>query len=350
MDSGGVWTEGNGVGLTMVDPPGGGHWDLVLNDMGVVSFTNGSLMQGSLYENNRVVAAYGQTAPGLSSVDANFEESFDYTGSAFNDRNEVAFVKKAGGSARLYAGASRDSLRLVASVGQQIINDKGVSYIGSLSVQNFNDAGDLLFHAGMNDSPSYTGQSRFASYLWTHNQELKRIAGTGDSIVTDRGAIEVSSVNSQLNNSGQVGLMINYSVLAVSSPAGYRVVATKEDLIGDERIFYFTNEWAMAGNGAVVYAAAMIGGSAIPNQTRMLFKNLPGESPKIVARTLTAAPGAPDGQVFSSYLSSFAVNGHGQVALYSDLIDGLPARSPGGVSGLRTSMASSNQSFRRAIS
>lgn len=329
MSSAGIWSEGNGNGLTMVDSPGYGHWNLVLNDLGVVTFTNGSLMQGSTLGDSRIVAEYGQVAPGLTPAGSTFSDIFNYTNLAFNDQNQVAFVKQAGGYARLYAGTSRDSLRLIASAGQQIIDEKEAPYVHSLSVQSLNDVGDLLFYARMFDDPAFTGQPLFASYLWTRNQELKRIAGAGDSIETDRGTIEVSSVNSQLNNSGQIGLLINESVLAVSSPSGYKVVATENDSIGDERIFYFTNQWAMAGSGDIVYEAAMMGGDADPYQARMLLKNAPGEIPKVIAKGMTQAPGAPAGHVFSPYFGNFAVNGHGQVAFTSDLWDATTRTSIG---------------------
>jgi len=92
----GVWSEGRGDSAEMIHGPAFGFWDLVLNDVGRASFTNGSgQMQSSTAADLQMVAGYGKPAPGIDPA-STFSDFFNYTGSVFNDRGEVAFVKTAG--------------------------------------------------------------------------------------------------------------------------------------------------------------------------------------------------------------------------------------------------------------
>ena len=323
IDSGGIWISKPGQELAMVDPPTYGHYDLVLNDAGEASFTNGgAVIRGSSLANAKIVAATNEPAPGVDPPNTPFTNAFNRTGIALNDRNQVAFVGAAGSRDRLYLGDSSSSLKLIASAGD-LVDDAGQTRpILGLSGVQLNDAGDLLFSERFQD-PVTGANWHYVSYLWTRDQELKRIAGNGDTILTDRGPMQFSTPTSaaQINNNGQVAMIVNSKTLLVSSPQGYKVVVAEDDPIGDERVFYLTNRYAISGDDTVVYEAAMFGGAAIPNQTRMIVRAVPGESPAIVARTLTPAPGAPPGLVFATYFGDFAVNGVGQVALSSWLQD-----------------------------
>lgn len=154
---------------------------------------------------------------------------------------------------------------------------------------------------------------------------MRCIAVSGEVIATDRGPISVTtaSIAGEINNKGQAAVLLGgpESSIVLNSGQEYRVIAAEGDAIGNERILYLTNRFALSGGSEVVYEAAMIGGDAIPNQTRMLLRNAPAQSPLIIARTLTPAPGASNQLVFSPYFGDFAVNGRGQVALSSGLVD-----------------------------
>jgi hypothetical protein len=331
IDSRGIWISSPGQEPAMVDPPTYHHYDLVLNDAGETSFTNGgALVRGSSLANAKTVAAYNQPAPGVEPPNTSFTNVFNNTGVALNNRNEVAFVGTAGSYDRLYLGDSYNSLKLIASAGQ-LVDDVGqIRPILGLGGVQLNDAGDLLFNARFQD-PVTGANWHYVSYLWTRDQELKRIAGSGDTILTDRGPIQVSTPTSdaQINNEGRVAMIVNSKTLMVSSPQGYKVVVAEDDMIGDERVFYLTNRYAMSGNESVVYEAAMFGGTAVPNDTRMILKGVPGQPPTVVARTLTPAPGAAPGLVFPIYFGNFAVNGLGQVALSSRLQDSVTGELTG---------------------
>jgi len=196
-----------------------------------------------------------------------------------------------------------------------------------------NDIGDVIFSVGFRDPGSYVVEDS-ASYRWANDAELVRLLGNGDVIETDRGEFSVSRVGvGGTNNRGYVSFLLNIDGpskrIAISSEEGFRIVAADGDQIGNERIFYLSNRFEMSGSDLVVYEAAMIGGDAIPNLTRMILKNSPSEDPVVVARSLTQAPGAPEGVGFSPFFVDFAVNAHGQVAFSAALQDLVTGESKG---------------------
>lgn len=322
FNSSGVWINTPGQGSVLVDAPQYGHWNLTLNNNGQAAFTKGgALVRGSSMADAQNIAAGNLPAPGVGPPDSPFTNAFNYSSVAFNDQNNVAFVGTAGGRDRLYVGNSYDSLQLIVSAGQ-VVDDRGQNRaITGLGGVQLNEAGDLLFGARFQD-PVTGANYHVVQYLWTQDHGVARIGGWGDTLSTDRGAFQIPAEGfpAQINSQGELALIVDYTLL-VSSPQGYKVVAAENDSIGDERIFYLTRRYAMTGSDTVVYEAAMIGGTAIPNQTYLILKGRPGEQPTAVARSRTQAPDAAAGLVFPSSFNCFETNVHSQVAFSSRLVD-----------------------------
>jgi hypothetical protein len=322
VDSGGVWIASPGEELMLVDPPRFGHYDLALNDAGEILFANGdALNRGGSLNSAEIVAAYGGIAPSVSPPNSTFTSFFYSSGARLNDRNQVAFQATAAGRARLYVGNSQESLTLIASGGQQLTEDGRNRSIQNLGGAQLSNDGDVLFTARVKDEFLGGEPDYYASYLWSQSEGVSRVAGSGDIVDTDRGPVDVATVVATINDHGRVAVLLNEETIAIRTNDGYKVIASEGDAIGNEQIFYFSNRYAMAASDTVVYEVAMIGGAAIPNQTRMIVKNAPGEQPEVVVRTMTRPPGAREGVVLASSINDFWVNSHGQVAFVAWLVD-----------------------------
>lgn len=66
IQSGGVWFQGLGMDLSMIDGPRFAHYDLALTESGQMYFKNGdALVQGSPSNDLKVIVGTGLTAPGI---------------------------------------------------------------------------------------------------------------------------------------------------------------------------------------------------------------------------------------------------------------------------------------------
>ncbi len=164
IDSGGVWIASPGQALVQVDPPAWGHWDVVINDVGQASFTNGgALERGNSLSEAQSIARYGQPAPGVIPSGSAFTNFFNYTGASLNNRNEVAFVGTAAGWNRLWVGKTSDSLTLIASAGQELTHNNQTRTIQGIGVPLINDYGEVLVSIRLWDGTPGASQQSFAS-------------------------------------------------------------------------------------------------------------------------------------------------------------------------------------------
>jgi hypothetical protein len=327
-----LWGERSGR-LEQIAGPGYGFWDVVYNDAGTLAYTNsGALVAATDNGDSHAIAVTGQPAP-ATSPQAPFTSPFNYTGSVLNNRGEVAFAASAGGLNGLWAGPA-DALSLVAQYGQSAAGDVSGRIYYTFGRPLLNDVGQLVFSARIGVNPLGYGVLSPAIYAWSRDRGVARLVGPGDTLMTDRGALTLTSVfHGDINNEGFLTLTATFaggSALLIQTPTGMKVIATSDQTIGNEHIVSLTNVHALSRGSQVAYSAAVKGGDAVPNTTYLIAKNAPGVEPNIVARTQTQAPGAPDGIQFLSF-GSIVANSVGQVAFQAHVRDVSTGASASGI-------------------
>ncbi|HYO23341.1 MAG TPA: choice-of-anchor tandem repeat NxxGxxAF-containing protein, partial [Lacipirellulaceae bacterium] len=328
---------GKGQGLQLVEGPGSGsYFHTVLNDSGDVIFGDRQrLWRAGTPPELIAVASQGGIAPG-SYIPSQFDTAFYIEGAVLSDNAQIAFAANTGPARGIWYGVAND-LQLIAKADSVVPGDPLGRILLRTGTPQINDAGEVLFAAGISTAPTYETPFSRAVYLWDRTRRLDRLAADGDVIHTERGDLHLSEVfASELNNAGHVTLNATATdgtrYLLRRTAAGTEVIAADNDIFGDELI-HLTSEQTLGGNGDVAYIAFMRGGNAVPNEALQILKNSTGQPPIAVARTNTQPPGAPTGTVFALFgiNSGLVINSHGQVAFGAVLRDAATAEKSFGI-------------------
>jgi hypothetical protein len=351
-----IWSEEDGslglVARTGDQPPGmpsgvlyGSVGTVRLNDAGQTAFIGTLTGSGVDASNDQsiwstrlgslaLVAREGDQAPGAPDG-VRLGPITNSLSFCFNNAGRIAFSALDSTNASSLWAESAGGLELVARSGSQAPGaPSGVNFNGLGTQQNFNDAGQTAFQAGLtgiNTEGIFAGNSG----------SLRAVALNGDQAPGAAAGVTFISFTSStdLNNAGRVsfaarifgpGVVLganNQGIWSEASGSLALVVRAGDHAPGTPSGVNFAtlfNFWDPVLNdaGALAFIAGLTGPGVVPGtNSQGIWSNASG-SLALVVREVDQAPGMAPGTNFASFLNSHLLNNAGQVALLASLTNG----------------------------